>query len=143
MRTLALHSTFVRTSTPSSVRAPFTSLSSARVSSAVGEEKSIEISSVLLSALRSSPWRKGQRRYVHETLLGRAMGHKLTEEELFAFDLSGFIVVKNVFSEAEIEQMNQVVDKHEPEMVERKGQLRLEGKKECHSPVTEQPDGKI
>lgn len=57
------------------------------------------------------------------------MGHKLTEEELFAFDLSGFIVVKNVFSEAEIERMNQVVDKHEPEMVERKGQLRLGGKK--------------
>ncbi len=129
MRTLGSHAAFVRTSAPSSVKAPFTSLSSTRVSSAVGEENRVKSHPWFTLRSRSSPWRKGQRRHVHETLLGRAMGHKLTEEELFAFDLSGFIVVKNVFSEAEIERMNQVVDKHEPEMVERKGQLRLGGKK--------------
>ena len=69
------------------------------------------------------------RKYVHETLLGRAMGHTLNDEELFSFDLNGFLVVKNVFTEEEIEEMNSVVDKHEHEMVERKGQLRLGGKK--------------
>lgn len=66
---------------------------------------------------------------VHETLVGRAMGHALEQEELFAFDLNGFIVVKNVFTEEEIEAMNAAVDAHEHEMVERKGQLRLGGKK--------------
>merc|ERR1712100_145456 len=66
---------------------------------------------------------------VHETLVGRAMGHALEQEELFAFDLNGFIVVKNVFTEEEIEAMNAAVDAHEREMVERKGQLRLGGKK--------------
>ena len=97
MRTLSLHSTFVRTSTHSSLSAPFTSVSSARVSSALGENQ-LKSHPCTLRNTSSPPWRKGQRRHVHETLLGRAMGHKLTEEELFAFDLSGFIVVKKTHS---------------------------------------------
>ena len=48
----------------------------------------------------------------------------ITEEELFLFDLEGYLVVKNVFSKEEIAAANAAVDKRKDEMVERHGPLR-------------------
>lgn len=51
----------------------------------------------------------------------------MTIEEKFAFDLRGFIVVKNVFDAGEVAAMNAAIDARASEIVERKGRLRLGG----------------
>ena len=45
----------------------------------------------------------------------------MTIEEKFAFDLRGFIVVKNVFDASEVAAMNAAIDARASEIVERKG----------------------
>lgn len=51
----------------------------------------------------------------------------MTPEEKFAFDLTGYIVVKGVYDADEVKRMNAAIDKRASEIVERKGRLRLGG----------------
>eukprot|EP00592_Proboscia_alata_P000779 CAMPEP_0194368600 /NCGR_PEP_ID=MMETSP0174-20130528/16793_1 /TAXON_ID=216777 /ORGANISM="Proboscia alata, Strain PI-D3" /LENGTH=385 /DNA_ID=CAMNT_0039145013 /DNA_START=101 /DNA_END=1258 /DNA_ORIENTATION=- len=52
----------------------------------------------------------------------------ITHAQKYLFDLNGYIVLKNVFSLAEVQSANEAVDHHTPtEMHERKSQLRTSG----------------
>lgn len=44
---------------------------------------------------------------------------EMTEEEKYLFDLNGFIVVRGVLNEEEVESANKAIDNHASEMVER------------------------
>lgn len=48
----------------------------------------------------------------------------ISEEELFLFDLEGYLVVRNVFSAEEVAAMNAAVEKHRGDFKERHGELR-------------------
>ena len=53
----------------------------------------------------------------------------MTDLEKYLFDLNGFLVVRGVFSEAEVAAANAAIDKRAERIVERKGDLRLGGDK--------------
>lgn len=44
---------------------------------------------------------------------------EMTEEEKYLFDLNGFIIVRGVLNQEEIEAANNAIDNHANEMVER------------------------
>ena len=44
---------------------------------------------------------------------------EMTEEEKYLFDLNGFVIVRGVLNQEEIEAANKAIDNHEHEMVER------------------------
>lgn len=52
---------------------------------------------------------------------------RMTAEEKFAFDLSGYVIVRGVYGADEVEQMNAAIDRRAHDIVERKGRLRLGG----------------
>ena len=54
---------------------------------------------------------------------------EMTDLERYLFDLNGFLVVRGVFTEAEVAAANAAVDKRAERIVERKGGLRLGGEK--------------
>lgn len=56
-------------------------------------------------------------------------GTGMTDIERYLFDLNGFLVVRNVFTPEEIATANAAIDKRSSSIVERKGDLRLGGKK--------------
>lgn len=43
----------------------------------------------------------------------------MTEDERYLFDLNGYIIVRGVFSPEEVAEFNAVIDRHEPEMIQR------------------------
>lgn len=43
----------------------------------------------------------------------------MSEEEKYLFDLNGFVVVRNVFSEQEVKAANEAIDRHAEQMIER------------------------
>ncbi len=44
----------------------------------------------------------------------------MTEDERYLFDLNGFIVIRNVLTPEEIKEANEVIDKYQNQMIERK-----------------------
>ena len=57
------------------------------------------------------------------------VAHTMTDLEKYLFDLNGFLVVRGVFSDAEVRNANAAIDKRSSKIVERKGDLRLGGNK--------------
>eukprot|EP00542_Grammatophora_oceanica_P008212 CAMPEP_0194065202 /NCGR_PEP_ID=MMETSP0009_2-20130614/85100_1 /TAXON_ID=210454 /ORGANISM="Grammatophora oceanica, Strain CCMP 410" /LENGTH=320 /DNA_ID=CAMNT_0038717965 /DNA_START=348 /DNA_END=1310 /DNA_ORIENTATION=+ len=48
--------------------------------------------------------------------------YEFTEADKYLFDLNGYVIVRGVLSPEEIQEVNQIVDKHEGDMVERMDQ---------------------
>ncbi|MGK3735157.1 MAG: hypothetical protein ACI8RD_005450 [Bacillariaceae sp.] len=44
---------------------------------------------------------------------------EMTEDERYLFDLNGFLIIRGVLSEEEVEEANRAIDRHSDEMVER------------------------
>jgi ectoine hydroxylase-related dioxygenase (phytanoyl-CoA dioxygenase family) len=68
--------------------------------------------------------RVGQRLYSTKQHNGVKMETKkypltMSEEEKYLFDLNGFVVVRNVFSEQEVKAANEAIDRHAEQMIER------------------------
>jgi ectoine hydroxylase-related dioxygenase (phytanoyl-CoA dioxygenase family) len=49
----------------------------------------------------------------------------MNETEQYFFDLSGYIVVRNVLSAADVTLANEAIDRHEEEIHERVGEMSL------------------
>lgn len=44
---------------------------------------------------------------------------EMTEDERYLFDLNGFIIIRNVLTKEEVKAANEIIDKHQKEMIER------------------------
>ena len=67
----------------------------------------------------------GARRYCHDSSSLSPFASRMPETDKFLFDTNGFVVVRNVFSAADLARFHAAIDAHADQIHERKGQLRL------------------
>lgn len=54
------------------------------------------------------------------TIMTSNFPKEMSEDERYLFDLNGFIVIRNVLTPEEIKEANDVIDRHQEQMIERK-----------------------
>eukprot|EP00551_Chaetoceros_affinis_P018045 CAMPEP_0203727966 /NCGR_PEP_ID=MMETSP0092-20131115/12498_1 /ASSEMBLY_ACC=CAM_ASM_001090 /TAXON_ID=426623 /ORGANISM="Chaetoceros affinis, Strain CCMP159" /LENGTH=92 /DNA_ID=CAMNT_0050609813 /DNA_START=161 /DNA_END=439 /DNA_ORIENTATION=+ len=45
---------------------------------------------------------------------------EMTDDERYLFDLNGYLIIRNVLSSEEVRLANEIIDKHQQQMIERK-----------------------
>lgn len=55
-----------------------------------------------------------------ETSMSSEYPIEMSEDERYLFDLNGFLIVRNVLTPEEVKLANEIIDKHQEEMIERK-----------------------
>ena len=49
---------------------------------------------------------------------------EMSDDERYLFDLNGFLIVRNVLTPDEVKEVNEIIDKHQEEMIQRQNLLK-------------------